>query len=346
MARKKKYRYFSCDFETTVFEGQTFTEVWASACVELNTEDVHIFHSIGEQFDYFTNLKCNVVAYYHNLKFDGAFWLDYFLNTLHLKQAYISLSDEEEYNVQWREDKYMENGSFKYMISEMGMWYSIKVKKNNYLIEFRDSLKLLPFSVKRIGDSFNTKHKKLDMQYEGFRYAGCEITEEEQEYIKNDVLVVKEALEFMFSEGHNNLTIGSCCLTEYKSIIGKKEFEGLFPDIYSIEIPEDDYGTPNAGEYIRKSYKGGWCYLVKGKENKIYHNGLTADVNSLYPSMMSSESGNYYPVGYPMFWKGDYIPDEVNVDDKFFFIRIKTRFYLKEGKLPFIQIKDNLLYNS
>ena len=63
----RKYRYFSCDFETTVYEGQTSTEVWASAVVELGTEDVKIFHSIDETFDYFKSLKCNMVCYYHNL---------------------------------------------------------------------------------------------------------------------------------------------------------------------------------------------------------------------------------------------------------------------------------------
>ena len=35
-----KARTFMADFETTVYEGQTSTEVWASACVELYTEDV------------------------------------------------------------------------------------------------------------------------------------------------------------------------------------------------------------------------------------------------------------------------------------------------------------------
>ena len=44
----------------------------------------------------------------------------------------------------------------------------------------------------------------------------CNITEKEKEYIANDVLAVKEALEIMFTEGHNKLTIGSCCLEEYK----------------------------------------------------------------------------------------------------------------------------------
>ena len=69
-------------------------------------------------------------------------------------------------------------------------------------------MKLLPLSVNAIGKSFDTKHKKLNMEYEGFRYAGCEITEEEKQYIANDVLVVKEALEIMESEGHLKLNIG------------------------------------------------------------------------------------------------------------------------------------------
>ena len=38
-------RVFVGDFETTVYEGQTKTEVWAAACVELYTEDVAIFHN-------------------------------------------------------------------------------------------------------------------------------------------------------------------------------------------------------------------------------------------------------------------------------------------------------------
>ena len=64
---KRKYKYYVCDFETTVYEGQEYTEVWAAACVEMYTEDVKIFHSIEEQFEYFKSLDCNVIAYYHNL---------------------------------------------------------------------------------------------------------------------------------------------------------------------------------------------------------------------------------------------------------------------------------------
>jgi len=348
--RVKKYRYFMCDFETTVYKGQVNTEVWASASVELFTEDVNIFHSIGEQFDYFLAQKCNIVAYYHNLKFDGAFWLSYLLVDKGFKQAYKKVGENEN-DVEWLPEKYMENKSFKYSISDKGMWYSIIIKVNDHFIEIRDSLKLLPFSVKRIGESFGTKHKKLDMEYTGFRYAGCTITDEERKYIANDVLVVKEALEIMFQQGHNKLTIGSCCLEEYKSICKSStknylDYNEMFPDVYAMTIDEKEHRYPNAGEYIRKSYRGGWCYLVKGKENKIFTNGTTADVNSLYPSMMSSESGNRYPIGVPRFWKGNFIPDVALDEDKYYFVRVKTRFYIKPDKLPFIQIKSSLLYKG
>lgn len=341
-------RYFSCDFETTVYEGQETTEVWASASVELNTNDVHIFHSIDEQFEYFTKLNCHVVAYYHNLKFDGEFWLSYLLRQKKFKQAYYEVG---EGNISWMHQKNMPSKTFKYSISETGMWYSILIKYKKHFIEIRDSLKLLPFSVKRIGESFGTKHKKLDMEYKGFRYPGCVITDEEKHYIANDVLVVKEALEIMFNEGHQKLTIGSCCMQEYKNICShsvnsKLDYDEMFPNLYSYGIDEKLYGINNAGDYIRKAYRGGWCYAVKGKTNKVYRNGTTADVNSLYPSMMHSESGNYYPIGKPNFWKGNYIPDDAIRDDKYYYVRVKTRFYIKKDKLPFIQIKKNYLYKG
>ena len=82
------------------------------------------------------------------------------------------------------------------------------------------------------------KGKNRDMEYKGFRYAGCEITDEEQEYIKNDVLVVKEALEIMREEGHSKLTIGSCCLAEYRVLLGKPLYNEYFPNLYEIEIDE------------------------------------------------------------------------------------------------------------
>ena len=93
--KQKIFRYLVGDFETTVYEGQDDTEVWASAIVEMYTEDVKIFHSIAETYDYLVSLNCNVCVYYHNLKFDGAFWLSYLLCDLNYEQAIVHNSDKE-----------------------------------------------------------------------------------------------------------------------------------------------------------------------------------------------------------------------------------------------------------
>lgn len=341
----KNYRKFMCDFETTVYKGQKFTEVWASASVELYTENVQIFHSIDEQFNYFKSLDCDIIAYYHNLKFDGNFWLSYLLTDLKYEQAYESFNEDGTQG-EFIKERYMKNNTFRYTISSMGQWYMVTIKVNNHFIELRDSLKLLPFSVKQIGKSFKTKHQKLDMEYSGYRYAGCNITDDEKRYIANDVLVVKEALEQLFNDGHNKLTIGSCCIAEYKNSLGAYDYNDLFPALDEFTLDKNIYGSSNADEYIRHSYRGGWCYLVKGKENIVRHNGVTADVNSLYPSMMHSQSGNYFPIGKPYFWTGNIIPNEAIGENKYYFLRIKTRFYIKENMLPFIQIKGNHLYKG
>jgi len=352
MTAKNKPDILIGDFETTVFDGQDFTEVWASALVPLYTEDVKILHSIGETWDYLVSLNRNLVVYYHNLKFDGSFWLDYFINEKGYKQAFEDM-DEFEESLDNMEDvvfphsisnKDMHSRTFKYLISDMGQWYTMTVKIGKHIIEFRDSYKLLPFSVRDIGKAFKTKHQKLDMEYEGFRYAGCTITEDEQKYIANDVLVVKEALEHMFNTGHNKLTIGSCCLREYRHTIPRDQYAFSFPNVYEQHINEELYGAATVGDYVHNSYKGGWCYLVKGKEAKEFHNGCTADVNSLYPSVMHSESGSWYPVGEGTMWSGNFIPYNIFPKHYYFFIRIRTRFNIKKGMLPFIQIKNSFRY--
>lgn len=328
------------DFETTVYDGQAHTEVWASAIVEFGTEDVAILHSIDDTFDYLRQQSGDVCVYYHNLKFDGAFWIDYLMTKLHYKQALF----QKDNTTQWYEDDEMQNESFKFLVSSMGQWYSITIKIDGRFIDIRDSLKLLPFTVRKIGESFGTKHKKLDMEYKGYRYAGCEITDKEKHYIANDVLVVKEALEIMFSQGHKKLTIGACCLDEFKSGYTYRMYREMFPDLTEIDCPFE--GFKNADEYIRRAYRGGWCYLVKGKEMQVKSNGTTADVNSLYPSMMSKESGNRYPIGRPHWFKGKPREDIEGDEYSYYFIRIKCRFYIKDGHLPFIQLKGNYMYQQ
>lgn len=329
---------YSCDFETTVYDGQLYTEVWAAASVQLGTEDVRIDHSIDDMFEYFFSMKKDLILYFHNLAFDGSFIINW-LGKMKWTQAYND-------DVGFFKDKAMLSKTYKYIISDQGRWYSITLKYGKHKIEIRDSWKLIPFSVKSIGKSFGTKHHKLDMEYKGFRYAGCEITQEEQEYIKNDVLVVKEALEIMFNDGNDKLTIGSCCLTQFKATYDRTQYKRIFPDLREISLDENIHHFDNAWTWINASYQGAWCYVVKGKQGRVYKNGLTADVNSLYPSVMHSSSGNKYPIGKPIFWQGNYIPEKALKSDAYYFIRVKTRFQIKPGFLPFIHIRRSPLYKA
>lgn len=335
---------YIADFETTVYEGQKDTEVWAAAIVQLGTEDVTLMHSIAEFIDYILTLENEDIVYFHNLKFDGSFILDYLLKDGKFKDVTEGQFSRKELSV-------IDYNCFCYMISAMGQWYSITIMYEGKMIEIRDSLKLLPFSVKAIGKGFKTKHQKLEMEYEGKRYAGCTITDEEAEYIKNDVLVVKEALEATFEKGNDGMTIGSCCMKEYKEVsaFDAHDWKNLFPDLTKISCPFGSFA--NADEYIRKSYKGGWCYVKKGCEGVHYNQqGTTCDVNSLYPSVMHSMSGNVYPIGKPRWFQGN-IPEKLNETvagrNKYvYFVRFTCKFHLKKNMLPTVQIKGSRFYSG
>lgn len=335
---KTKDNIYVADFETTLTREKT--EVWASALVKIGTEDVIIHNNIDDFFHDLLMSKESMIIYFHNLKFDGSFILDYLCRDSRFTQAF-----DTDIN-KFKENKEMTNGEFKYLISDMGAWYSITLRWANHYIIFRDSLKLLNFSVSKIGKDFNTKHQKLEIDYTTHLHANEELSNDEIKYISNDVLVVAEALEQLFKKGYNKLTIASCALYEYKRsrMFIWDNFRKFFPRLDEIPYP---YGNTfkNADDFIRQAYRGGWCYCVEEKENIEYKNGITLDVNSLYPSVMSDESNNVYPVGKPHWWQGNYIPKEAQDDRHYYFLRIKTRFYIRANHLPTIQIKRGFFYS-
>ena len=350
MSRRIKYTNYVADFETSVYEGQTETEVWASAIIPLEQEthpdNVIVENSIDKFMNYLFNEPANKKVYFHNLKFDGTFIIPWLYNNGFKLWSYGDGNNERLADA--KRLYVMPSHYFTTMIGDMGQWYSITVHYKHKYICFVDSLKLLPFSVDAIGKGFDTKYRKLSIEYTGERHANGIISKEETDYIKNDVLVMHESLNKMQSMvGELRLTIGSICLNEFYNLAfhDKEERAVMYPDLSKIFCPID--GFNNADEYIRKSYHGGWCYVKKGLENIIHKNGCTADVNSLYPSMMHSESGNQYPYGKPT-WFYNEIPQEVIEKTKnkraYYFVRVRCAFHLKHNHLPTIQIKNNPLY--
>ena len=185
-----KFTYLACDFETTVYQDQKFTEVWAAVASELFTDNINVFNSLENLYSWMLSIKGNVCAYFHNLKFDGEFWIHFLITKCGYTQALE--------NDVWLKIKDMKNNTFSYMINNMGLWYKIIIKTNDRIIEIRDSLKLLPFKISEIAKSFSTTKLKGRMKYDGYRKAGGIISPAELEYIKADVTILKDDLEFMF----------------------------------------------------------------------------------------------------------------------------------------------------
>ena len=136
------------------------------------------------------------------------------------------------------------------------MFYQITLyyKKGNKKVHktvFYDSLKIIPFSVEQIAKSFNLKISKLTLDYNKPREKGYILNEDEKEYIKNDVLIVAQALKVLFDENLKKMTQGSNSLNDFKEIINKSKFEHFFPEL-DYEVDKD----------LRKAYKR-WFYIFK-----------------------------------------------------------------------------------
>ena len=252
---------FTADFETaTWLENETF--VWAWALCEIgNEKNLRIGNTIESFFETILKEK-NPTILFHNLKFDGEF-LIYHL----LKMGFEHVK---------REDK--KDKSFSTLISNMGVFYQIEVYlevgKRNKKIVFLDSLKIINQSVSQIAKTFNLEESKLSIDYNKPREKGHILTEEEKEYIKNDVIIVAKALNYLYSIDLTKMTAGSNALSDYKNILTISKFNKLFPKL-TFECDED----------LRAAYKGGFTYVNSAVEGFDVGEGEVLDVNSLYPSV-------------------------------------------------------------
>lgn len=308
-------RRFTADFETTTDEKDC--RVWAYALCEIGKPDNFYYGNNIE--DFFKTLQYkreNYVLYFHNLKFDGEYIFNYLLNN-----GYECIKDKKD-----RKTK-----TFTTLISDTGQFYSIEIffevenKKHINKVTIYDSLKILNFSVDKIAKAFDLPIRKLELDYTKYREVGHILTPEEVDYIRNDVEIMARALDFMFKERLTKMTIGSDALSYYKEM--NKNFNKYFP-ILPYEIDMD----------IRKSYKGGFTYLNDCYKEKETGRGLVLDVNSLYPSVMT---GEYLPFGEPIYFVGKYEEDPLY---KLYIQTLTCSFELKEGKIPTIQIKNNLAF--
>ena len=305
-------RKFTADFETTTNVDKT--NVWAYGICEIGKPDNFIYGTnISDFILWCYKQKDNPVLYFHNLKFDSSFILNYLL-----KNGYTYFKDKEE-----KKDK-----SFTCLVTSDGLFYSLEIifkvgKYHDHKVTIYDSLKILNMSVDKVAKCFKLPINKLEIDYTRHNDLpeGTPLSGEEVAYLRNDVEIMARALDIMFNSGLSKMTIGSDALTYYKKL--NKNFDNLFP-IFNIETDG----------YLRESYRGGFTYLNPKYKEKVTGSGIVLDVNSLYPSVMYNE---LLPYDIPVFYAGKYEEDK---DYPLYIQKISAIFKIKKDKIPTLQLKN------
>lgn len=296
---------YVADFETTT--NPSDCRVWGWGLYNIEKDKFKYGTTIESFFEEIFELPNKTTLYFHNLKFDGEF-IFYYL----FRNGFV-VSKEKD----------LEEKQFSSLISFMGVFYAIKIKYEGKEFNIYDSLKILPLPVAKISKAFGIEQLKGEIDYTLHRPKDYVITENEVDYIRNDVEIVGKALMYFFSQKLNKMTQASNALHDYKKILGLKRFDKLFPIL-------------SCDKELRQAYKGGFTYVNPKYQNKMIDKGIVLDVNSLYPSRMYSCK---LPYGEPIFYEGKYQEDKIyNV----YIQMVRCNFELKENHIPTLQIKNSL----
>lgn len=376
--KEKERRLYAADFETVVWSDEQIkllgeqqeTEVWSAAICPVmkrpEPEDCVVYNNIYEFIDHLSRLEDGSIVFFHNAKFDASFLLVE-LNREGFVQA-MNMKRPDHYASEWELN--LSPFSYTMCMSNMGQFYNLKIRFSDRTIEIRDSSKKIPTTLKQMGKDFATKYQKLEMEYEGDRHKFGKISDDDMNYIRNDVLILAEALYIIWYEYNmRGLTIAADSLESYRNILGEDVFNGYYPDLTEIELPcsmeffDKETNTiveraPNVYEYCQRGYSGGWCYQNPVCRNKVFlsdkkfahmvngdyvsvKNIIVADVNSLYPSRMITD---LFPVGKPQFKLGE--PTKKECEDYCVYRRFSCRFRIKKGYLPFVHIRNSAWYHA
>lgn len=324
--KNKKYNnsqfyLLAADFETTtIFEENLERDInnkklvtWLNCFVDIrkcydmqeyriSTSTEEFFNQVHKQIEQQDNKDC--IIYFHNLKFDGSYILNYF------------------------NEKEIEFDTF---INDMGQWYSITYHYKDYKIVIRDSLKILNFSIKQIGkDMLKTVEKGITpLTEEKISLDEC-YKKGYVDYVIRDVEILAKALNKMiFEQGFEKFTASSQALATYKDMISFPYFLKLFPPLKNDEI-------------IRMGYRGGWTFANPVYQNKEIKGNINVyDKNSMYPAIMLNYK---LPTGKPRKIEYEYTREKHDIifkefDSCCYVYNLNVSFDIKDEHLPSIQIK-------
>ena len=263
----KDIPWYVADFETTginEYERTGATRVWLWSIADANGNISADGSSIDSFMEWLMEHPSSLV-YFHNLKFDGTFILNWlFANNFNQEQKLLTHSKR----------------GFATLIGDLGEFYQIKINfAPNKQVTIQDSLKIIPLKVKEIAKAFN-----LPIQKEIIDYDDYTIDDKRLEYVHHDVQIVAMAMKFFRDKGFTRMTIGSNAYHEFMG--NSKTLRRLFPRL----------GTDFLEEW-RSAYRGGRSQVNPIHAGKILTGVRRYDINSMYPYVMAE---CWMPYGWPI----------------------------------------------
>lgn len=317
MSDRKPPCFLVADFETTTGDQKAKpkdreTEVWLAGFADVDdyadrdsyvvTGDIESFFDKLEQYCEMHSDEYNeFVCFFHNLKFDGSFICVYLL----------------EMGI-----------PFDAFVNDMGTWYNVIIKYDDYKIVFRDSLKILTFSLATMAELFDTPTEKGDTPL--LEYKPQVIEPEWEDYIKTDLEILAYSINAMYNiEGFTRYTNASEALNEFKQVECKGS-DHNYRRKYPLLSADTD-------AYIRDAYRGGWTYVNPVFQNRLIEQGLMVfDINSMYPATMLDYA---LPYDYPEYFECKHGEEPAA---ECFVAKVWFTGDLKENHLPTLQVKDKL----
>ncbi len=308
--------------------------VWSWAIAPLDSEVIYTGTTIESYVEKAAEL--GGIHWFHNLRFDGAFFDSYIYDDPPIGLGMWSGS--------WL-TRQVPRGAAAALISDQGAHYSRSVHMaDGRRFEVRDSLKKFPnTSVAMLAGMYGAKLAKGTIDYTAERPKGYRPTKAEWAYIRNDVEIVRTALRVAEGLGNTGLTIGGDAMAEYRATMEGK-FRTTFP---LLDRDLDDW--------IRRAYRGGWTYVNPKYQGLILDaeaitkilgdlgidekEGSVWDVNSMYPAVMHQSS---YPIGEPV----PMAPGQLSMKGHpHTIVGALMDAKIRPGRLPIIQVKGDSRFN-
>lgn len=269
----KPVRWYVADFETnTTAETCALNPVWAwgLAPVEAQAfEEVETGTSIEGFMQRIGSTREHIGIYFHNLKFDASFILNWLL-----AQGFTCVDKTTRGSRAKREFT---------CLRANGALYAVKIAFAKSYVTLWDSAKKIPLRVEQMPKAFGLDDIcKGDIDYDEYRPAGHELTDEETSYLKRDVLIVAQALSKLHALGvsADKMTIGSDAYADWRDRAVEEFGESFVNEAFESLSDEEWF-------FAAEAYSGGITTpnpKVAGK--MLRQAGRVYDVNSMYPGVM------------------------------------------------------------